>query len=603
MPAPAAFFIPAAQGQRLAIHHAPAASPRSVVLFVHAFAEEMNKSRRMAALAARSLAEAGHAVLQVDLLGCGDSSGDLVDARWSDWLDDVRLGVRWLRQRHGQDLPLWLWGHRVGALVAAGAARHLDEDCQFMFWHPNTSGKQPLAQFLRLKTVAAMLQGAQSGGAPDLRKALVQGQNVEVAGYTLGAALALDMEAASLSPPPRARRALFLEVQAVQADGTLPPASPAIAGCIERWQAAGVPCVGQVVAGPAFWQTAEIEDAPALIEATVAMLDGRPGDAPSLATPAADHGEPAPAAHPGCDQPAAGRAAAQGPVSGPAEAALVFEVNDQPLLGVLTTPAGGGDDDRCVIIVVGGPQYRAGSHRLFVQLARHLACRGIMTLRFDVRGMGDSPGDWRGFEQLDDDLSAAVDAAQRAAPHLRRFMLWGLCDGASAALMFGAQGWDARIHALALVNPWVRSEQGEARTRVRHYYRDRLLQPEFWRKLASGRVGWHALKELGGSLRRMGSPMKRSTEATVPFQQRMANGWERFEGPALVMLSGNDYTAKEFADHVRHDARWSALMQRPSVTTLSLESADHTFSAGSAKAWVLESTADWIDRALPTLPA
>jgi len=603
MPAPAAFFIQAAGGQRLAIHHAPAASPRSVVLFVHAFAEEMNKSRRMAALAARALAEAGHAVLQIDLLGCGDSSGDLGDARWSDWLDDVRLGVHWLRQRHGHDLPLWLWGHRVGALVAVEAARHLDEDCQFLFWHPNTSGKQPLAQFLRLKTVAAMLQGAQQRGAAELRTALARGLSVEVAGYTLGAALAPDLEAASLSPPPRARRALFLEVQAVQADGTLPPTSPAIAGCIERWQAAGVPCVGQVVPGPAFWQTTEIEDAPALIGATVAMLEDRPGDVPSLATPAADHGGPAPAARPGCDQPAAGRAAAQGPVSGPAEAALVFEVNGQPLLGVLTTPAGGGGDDRCVIIVVGGPQYRAGSHRLFVQLARHLACRGITALRFDVRGMGDSPGAWRGFEQLDDDLRAAVDAAQRACPNLKRFVLWGLCDGASAALMYGARRWDERVQALGLVNPWVRSEQGEARTRVRHYYRDRLLQPEFWRKLASGQVGFHALKELGASLRRMAGPSERSPEVAVPFQQRMAEGWERFGGPALVMLSGNDYTAKEFVDHVRHDARWSALMQRPSVTTLSLETADHTFSAGSAKAWVLESTADWIDRALPTIPA
>ncbi len=603
MPAPAAFFIPAAgRGQRLAIHHAPAASPRSVVLFVHAFAEEMNKSRRMAALAARALAEAGHAVLQIDLRGCGDSSGDLADAHWSDWLDDVQLGVQWLRRRHGQDLPLWLWGHRVGALVVAEAARHLDEDCQFLFWHPNTSGKQPLAQFLRLKTVAAMLQGAQPGGATDLRKALAQGEHIEVAGYTLGAALALGLEATSLSPSQRARRALFLEVQAVQADGTLPPASPAIAGCIERWQAAGVPCVGQVVPGPAFWQTAEIEDAPALIEATVAMLDGRTGGAPPMTTPAVDPSRPAAAARPVCDPASAGQPSAQGQDPGPTEAALVFAASGQPLLGVLTMPAGG-SDDRGVIIVVGGPQYRAGSHRLFVQLARHLACRGITTLRFDVRGMGDSPGDWRGFEQLDDDLSAAVDAAQRAAPHLRRFMMWGLCDGASAALMFGAQGWDARIHALALVNPWVRSEQGEARTRVRHYYRDRLLQPEFWRKLASGQVGWQALKELGTSLRRMGSPAKRSPEATVPYQQRMAEGWERFEGPALVMLSGNDYTAKEFADHVRHDARWSALMQRPSVTTRSFEAADHTFSAGSAKAWVLESTADWIDRALPTLPA
>ena len=45
---------------------------------VKAWAEEMNKARRMAALQARLLAENGYAVLQIDLHGCGDSSGDLL---------------------------------------------------------------------------------------------------------------------------------------------------------------------------------------------------------------------------------------------------------------------------------------------------------------------------------------------------------------------------------------------------------------------------------------------------------------------------------------------------------------------------------------------
>ena len=40
-----------------------------------------------------------------------------------------------------------------------------------------------------------------------------------------------------------------------------------------------------------------------------------------------------------------------------------------------------------VVIVVGGPQYRVGSHRQFVLLARQLAAAGIATLRFDCRGM------------------------------------------------------------------------------------------------------------------------------------------------------------------------------------------------------------------------
>src|SRR5262245_3855900 len=91
--APEVFFQPAVgrTGQRLYLHHRPRpeAAPRGTVLHVHPFAEEMNKSRRMAALHARALAGAGFEVLQVDLAGCGDSSGEFGDATWDDWVADV----------------------------------------------------------------------------------------------------------------------------------------------------------------------------------------------------------------------------------------------------------------------------------------------------------------------------------------------------------------------------------------------------------------------------------------------------------------------------------------------------------------------------------
>ena len=109
-----AFFLPASAGQRLALFHAPQASekPHGAVVYVHPFAEELNKSRHMAALQARAMAAAGYAVLQIDLLGCGDSSGDFGDATWEDWLADVALACDWLQRRTAA--PLWLWGQRTG---------------------------------------------------------------------------------------------------------------------------------------------------------------------------------------------------------------------------------------------------------------------------------------------------------------------------------------------------------------------------------------------------------------------------------------------------------------------------------------------------------
>ena len=162
--------------------------------------------------------------------------------------------------------------------------------------------------------------------------------------------------------------------------------------------------------------------------------------------------------------------------------ALAFACEGDALVGVASvpdTPA-----SRGVVIVVGGPQYRAGSHRQFTLLARALAEQGIAALRFDVRGMGDSEGTARPFDAIGADLDAAVTAFMDHVPALREVVLWGLCDGASAAALYAAR--DQRITGLAMLNPWVRTEAGAATATIKHYYRARLFDKAFWHKLASG---------------------------------------------------------------------------------------------------------------------
>ena len=261
------FFQPAGHGQRLCVYHAPAMGPaRGAVVYVHPWAEEMNKSRRMAALQSRTLAAAGYAVLQIDLHGCGDSSGDFADASWQGWVDDVMRAAHWLRQRH--DAPLCLWGLRAGALLAAQAAAQLGGTCNLLLWQPATSGKSLLQQFLRLKAAADMQQGAAKGTLDGLRNELNAGRAVDVAGYALPAALAQGLEQALLDWPASVRQAAWLEVS-TRPDANLLPAS---AARIEAWRAGGHAVAAQVVHGPAFWQTQEIEDAPVLIAATLAAV-------------------------------------------------------------------------------------------------------------------------------------------------------------------------------------------------------------------------------------------------------------------------------------------------------------------------------------------
>jgi exosortase A-associated hydrolase 2 len=247
-----------------------------LVLYIHPFAEEMNKARRMAALQSRALAQAGFAVMQIDLHGCGDSSGDFGDATWQSWVDDVLQGCHWLRARHANsgshnNVPLWLWGLRAGCLLAADAASQLGEPCNFLFWQPPAAGKPLLQQFLRLKVAGDLMGGQAKGVMQALRQQLAEGVPVEIAGYLLAPALAAGLEQVTLTPPTptvQAQRVEWFELT-TRADASLSPVSTQTIG---QWQQAGFQATSQIVQGPAFWQTTEIEDAPALIAATMAAV-------------------------------------------------------------------------------------------------------------------------------------------------------------------------------------------------------------------------------------------------------------------------------------------------------------------------------------------
>ena len=279
-----------------------------------------------------------------------------------------------------------------------------------------------------------------------------------------------------------------------------------------------------------------------------------------------------------------------------AEAVLEFDCGRERLWGILSRPAPGvSEAEIAVVILVGGPQYRVGSHRQFVLLGRALARAGFPALRFDYRGMGDSAGEQRDFEQIEPDLRAALGALAGVCPSARRFVVWGLCDAAAAALMF-ATG-DARVAGIVAANPWARSDASLAAARVKHYYGRRLLEREFWVKLLRGGLDWRAsLGALGSNLRsarRLGRAGE-GDAAALPFQTRMAHGLAAFRGRVLLILSGNDITAKEFLQYTDSAAGWKGLLSDSKVRRIDIPEADHTFSS---RAWMTraeQATIEWL---------
>jgi len=263
-----AFFLPVASGRLFCLFHAPEdeAVAKGAVIYVHPFAEEMNKSRRMAALQARAMASAGYFVLQVDLLGCGDSSGDFGDATWDGWIENLVEAGSWLQDRTGAEL--WWWGLRAGNLLAVEAAGRIGQPCDMFMWQPVVLGKQHLQQFMRLKIAGDLMGGGAKGAMDGLKQQLAQGVPVEIAGYLLSPSVALGLEKAELRVPDTVRQLALIEVSSHAGVEV----SPALGARLEKWRSAGVDARALSVAGPAFWQTTEIEECPELIDASLEAL-------------------------------------------------------------------------------------------------------------------------------------------------------------------------------------------------------------------------------------------------------------------------------------------------------------------------------------------
>lgn len=286
------FFLSVSGRSRFCLYHSPVpgAALRGAVVYIHPFAEEMNFSRHMAALQSRALAAQGYAVLQIDLLGCGDSAGDFSEASWSAWVADIIAAARWMQARHRRSPssdnaiestePLIFWGLRAGCLLAAEAACAMNEPVNFLFWQPVLSGETYWRQFKRLAVAARALEHYDDAHKNEPECETENAPVIEIAGYGISPALAAGLSASRLVLPVGTRRVSCVELKPWQApdQSNAPPfaLSPALGQAITAWREQGKDVCCAVVPGAAFWQIAEAEDCPALRAATVQLLtEGR----------------------------------------------------------------------------------------------------------------------------------------------------------------------------------------------------------------------------------------------------------------------------------------------------------------------------------------
>ena len=80
------------------------------------------------------------------------------------------------------------------------------------------------------------------------------------------------------------------------------------------------------------------------------------------------------------------------------------------------------------------------------------------------------------------------------------------------------------------------------------------------------------------------------------YLRRMQQGWERFQRPVLFILSGNDFTAREFEGWVNGERERWRLFQSLQSEILTIENADHTFSNRVSRDEVAHATVEWLRR-------
>ncbi|HXI57272.1 MAG TPA: alpha/beta fold hydrolase [Polyangia bacterium] len=441
---------------------------------------------------AETLCGAGLPVLRFDYHGTGDSSGDdRQPERVKAWLASVAAAIDEAKKKSGRS-AVALIGLRLGALLAGTAAAARNDVRALVLWATCPSGKAFLREMKMLRLTG-------DGELPTARTAEALGRapdDEEAAGFLLSVSTMEALKALSLLSLDRrpAQAAYLLQRDDLPDDSRL----------TKRLRDLGVETREEKLPGYlALMQDPHRSLRPASALAAIAtwlVEHSQPAAAGVAPEPAPAGAESSVAALiPVVDHQGQGGAAVR-------EEAITFVAGGLRLSGVLCEPQPGhpvGGNGvparrRAVVMLNAGAIRRIGPNRLYVQMARAWARRGLTSLRVDLSGLGDSAGEDPVGSRLYSMIS--VPEAQAAVRFLRESRAFetvtvlGLCSGAFVA--FHAALVDGTIDSTVLINPqlffWKEGTSLDVARRTSYqasqHYRQSVFRRESWAKLLRGDV-------------------------------------------------------------------------------------------------------------------
>jgi len=273
------------------------------------------------------------------------------------------------------------------------------------------------------------------------------------------------------------------------------------------------------------------------------------------------------------------------------EQAVVFGAT-QSLIGVVTEPSAGTATvaKTAALLLNAGILHRVGPNRLYVQIARSLARSGMLAMRFDFSGLGDSGvrQDKLQFERAA--VSETIEAMDllRDTYGVERFLLIGLCSGADLA--FRTAAVDQRVRGLGLIDFYYQPTLG-------YYlgcYRGKLLKGMSWRRLIGGRSSF--LQQLKGALGRFSKANQVNQVRTIPEKT------DAIDTLRALASRGSDvfflFSAEGPAHyHYRRSFEKPAktMFDEPHLRSEVIDETDHVFTPLASQKRLVTSMQQWAD--------
>jgi alpha-beta hydrolase superfamily lysophospholipase len=557
--------------------HAPVeATPQSsAVLLCPPFGWEEMSAHRALRSWADALASAGFPAARFDLPGAGDSGGSPRDpARLEAWTDAVTALAEWLREVTGVG-RIAVAGIGLGGLLACRALARGARIDDLILWAVSARGRTLLRE---LRAYAGMIAARYP---QDIRPESLSDGDFEAIGFLLSAETVQDIEKVELSqlpgPSEAGRRVLLLGRDGLPVDRRLL--------ALFKDAGAGVSIdegsdYDALVAHPQ-----EGRCPVRTIERTITWLEEVSG--PSTERQA----EPGPRSSVDsitvrCDE----RAVRETILRLSGETGQVFGLSTEPV-----------EADRvpiCAVWLNGGALHHIGPNRVWVEVARRWAARGVASVRVDLHGIGESSGEdpeLLSNPSLYDPARTRETLAildQLAARGIgERFILGGLCSGAYWALQAALA--DARVAGALMINLyaffWTRELVGERDTQ----HSLNALQGRAWRRVIRGQLSREQIRAAARSV----SPARLRAGAGHPVERAQSAEIERAldrlrdqQTYALLLLSQGEGLRDQLLRQgvLPENERW------PNLVCEEIPSRDHMFRA----LWLQRQVHASLDRAL-----